>query len=412
MANVCVTRHEGYIKSKVHFSYMHNMRTLKKYSNDNIDLSHTKFNSVIINNLFEGEGYLKAFNRLNKSGAFTGQLKVQGDINKQTKFIDEFLVYPPYEAISKMTPSEQDELFLKAVKAIKNYFPDIIILSAVVHRDEVLIPKDEEMKALFPEGKMTPHMHLTVIPVVHDKKKDCKRISISELWSGKNSYRKFQDYMYKTFGKEYGFDRGKVHDIGEAKKHLSVEEFKLQEASKSLKKLEGEITQKEQQLSERANVLEPEEHVTIFNIKAKVEDQKAIQCALKHEKDKNALLQKEKMELISSLKEKDNVILNQASKLKNQQQKLSDTEKQLSEEIERSNDLLNIKISNKELRNEMIKTSKKKLRVFDLLIQTITKYLPELIRKCPSFIHDLVKHGILSDKDVNKDSRHNTRHDR
>ena len=33
-------------------------------------------------------------------------------------------------------------------------------------------------------------------------------------------------------------------------------------------------------------------------------------------------------------------------------------------------------------------------------------------RKCPSFIHDLVNHGILSDKDIGKDGRQNTRHDR
>ncbi len=27
---------------------------------------------------------------------------------------------------------------------------------------------------------------------------------------------KFQDYMHKTVGKEYGFDRGELHDYGEA----------------------------------------------------------------------------------------------------------------------------------------------------------------------------------------------------
>lgn len=72
MGNVCIRRHKGYIKSKTQFPNQHNMRTLKNYSNKNIKASNTKFNSIIENNLLEGETYLKAFNRLYKNGAFTG----------------------------------------------------------------------------------------------------------------------------------------------------------------------------------------------------------------------------------------------------------------------------------------------------------------------------------------------------
>ncbi len=298
MVNVCVMRHESYIKSEAHRPYCHNMRKLNNYSNENIDLSHTKFNSIIENNLNQGETYLKAFNRLYKSGAFTGQLKVQGDEMKQTKYLDEFLVYPPYEKIKEMNLSEQDEFFRKVIKAIQKYFPDVIILSAVVHRDEVFLPVDEDMKSLFPEGKITPHMHLTVIPIVHDKKTNCKKISISELWKGKSSYRKFQDYMYDFIGKEYGFDRGEIHDLGEAKKHLSVEAYKQQEASKTLNKLQSQIIRKGQELAEQAKDLEPDKSVNLFNLKKKMEMQNALQYALNQEKDKNTHLQKEKEELI------------------------------------------------------------------------------------------------------------------
>lgn len=87
------------------------MRALKNYSNSNIDLSLTKPNSVIENNLLNGETYLKAFNHLYECGAFNGQLKVQGDGNKQTKYLDKFLIYPPSEAINKMTLTEQDVFF-------------------------------------------------------------------------------------------------------------------------------------------------------------------------------------------------------------------------------------------------------------------------------------------------------------
>ncbi len=70
MANVCIMRHESYLKSDAHRPYCNNMGKAKNYSNDNIDLSHTKFNSVIVDNLHQGETYLKAFSRLYKKWSF------------------------------------------------------------------------------------------------------------------------------------------------------------------------------------------------------------------------------------------------------------------------------------------------------------------------------------------------------
>lgn len=61
---------------------------------------------------------------------------------------------------------------------------------------------------------------------------------------------------------------------------------------------------------------------------------------------------------------------------------------------------IKILISNKELHNEMINNTKKKNHLFDLLIQTIVRHLTDLIKNCPSFIRDLINHGILSDKDL------------
>lgn len=84
-----------------------------------------------------------------------------------------------------MNHEKQDIFFKKYLDALNAYFPDII-LSAVIHRDEVFHPIDDELKELYPEGKMTPHMHVTIIPIVRDRKTDIKKISISELWKGKN----------------------------------------------------------------------------------------------------------------------------------------------------------------------------------------------------------------------------------
>lgn len=409
MANVCILRHQGYIKSKMHFPYQHNFRTLKNYGNKNIDASLTHRNTCILNNLKNGETYLTAFNRMYESGEFKGQLKVQGAVDKQTKCLDEFLVYPPNEKISEMSLEEQDIFFKKELQAIQNYFPYLIILSANVHRDEAFHPKDKEMKALFPEGKVTPHMHVIAIPIVHDKKKDCKKISITELWKGQFSYRKFQDYMYNAVGKDYGFDRGEMRDFGEAEKHLEIGAFKLKEAEKSLNKLEAEIKLKEQSLAERAKNLEPEEHISIFNIKNVVEQQKAINFALKMEKDKNALLLKEKESLNQTIKEKDEVIHAQNQEIQIKQEKLSEIEKELSLEKDKTNDILNIKVSDEHLRQVYLDEAKKKIKLYDLVVRIIKDFLPELIKVSPKFIRELLDSKILHKEDL-PGKRENNRH--
>ncbi len=409
MANVCIVTHQGYIKSKMRFPYQHNFRTLKNYGNKNIDASLTNLNTDIVNNLKEGETYLTAFNRLYQNGAFKGQLKVQGVEEKQTKFLDEFLVYPPSEKISEMRLEEQEVFFKKELQAIQNYFADMIILSATVHRDEAFHPKDEELKALFPEGKITPHMHVIAIPIVYDKKKDCKKISITELWKGQFSYRKFQDYMYNTVGKEYGFDRGEKHDFCEAEKHLEVQAFKLKEAEKSLNKLEAEIKMKEQSLAEQAKNLEPEERISIFNTKKVMEKQKAINYALKMEKDKNTLLLKEKESLNQTLKDKNEVILAQNLEIQNQQKKLSEIKKELFLEKDKTNDILNIKVSDERLRQVYLDEAKQKIKLYDLVVKIIKDFLPELIKVSPKFIRELLDNKILHKEDL-PGERENNRH--
>ncbi len=407
MANVCIVRHQGYIKSKMRFPYQHNFRTLKNYGNKNIDASLTHLNTSILNNLKGGETYLTAFNRLYDNGEFKGQLKVQGAEEKQTKFLDEFLIYPPYDKITEMSLDEQEVFFKKELKALQKYFPDMIILSAHVHRDESFHPKDEEMKVLFPEGKVTPHMHVIAIPIVHDKKMDCKKISITELWKGKFSYRKFQNYMYDAVGKEYGFDRGEMHDFGEAQKHLEVEVFKLKEAEKSLNKLETEIIQKEKELTERARELEPEENISFFNIKKVVEQQKAINNALKMERQNNTLLQKEKENLNQSIIEKDELILTQSQEIQNKQEKIFELKKTLIQEKDRTNDILNIKVSDERLRQVYVDEAKLKIRLYDLVVRIVKDFMPELIKSCPKFIHELLDYKILHKEDLSGEHQNN-----
>lgn len=70
----------------MHVPYQHNHRKLENSSNKNIQKSLSKFNTYLVNNLHDGETFMKAFYRLRDNGLFKGQLKIQGDADKQTSF--------------------------------------------------------------------------------------------------------------------------------------------------------------------------------------------------------------------------------------------------------------------------------------------------------------------------------------
>jgi hypothetical protein len=218
--------------------------------------------------------------------------------------------------------------------------------------------------------------------------------------------------MYNAVGKEYGFDRGEMHDFGEAEKHLEVETFKLKEAEKSLNKLEAEIKLKERSLVERAKDLQPEEHINLFNVKDVIKQQKAINYALKMEKDKNALLLKEKDSLNLRIKDKDELILAQNHEIQNEQEKLSEIEKELSLEKDKTNDILNIKVSDERLRQVYLNEAKQKIRLYDLVVRIIKGFLPELIKVSPKFIRELLDNKILHKEDMpgeHENNRHKGR---
>lgn len=193
---------------------------------------------------------------------------------------------------------------------------------------------------------------------------------------------------------------------------MEVEAFKLKEAEKSLNKLEAEIKMKEQNLAERAKDLDPEEHINLFNVKDVIKQQKAINYALKMEKDKNALLLKEKESLKQTIKDKDALILARNQEIQNQQEKLSEVEKELLLEKDRTNDILNIKVSDERLRQVYLDEAKQKIKLFERMIRIVQVFLPVLKNKCPEFIRELLDYKILQKEDVSVERENNRRKDR
>lgn len=173
-----------------------------------------------------------------------------------------------------------------------------------------------------------------------------------------------------------------------------------------------EIIKKEQELAERAKDIEPEEQINLFNVKAVIKQQKAINLALKMEKDKNALLLEEKESLNQTIKDKGELILVKNQEIQNQQEKLSEIKKELSLEKDKTNDILNIKVSDERLRQVYLDEAKQKIRLYDLVVRSIKDFLPELIKASPKFIRELLDNKILHKEDIpgeHENNRHKGR---
>ena len=197
-----IIRNEKYTSDKLAAIYRHNERKNTNYSNKDIDFSKSKYNYAIKQCTMP---YLKFFNELKEKYDLKGQIK------KTSKIACEYIITSDKDFFEEIGEKESRRYFETAYKFIcefKNLGEEFII-SAKVHMDET-----------------TPHMHLTFVPVVHIK--DAKtqniihKVSCSEFWRGKNSYKELQDKFYDYITKAgFVLDRG----IGKSK-HVPIETLK------------------------------------------------------------------------------------------------------------------------------------------------------------------------------------------
>ena len=186
-----IIRNEKYTKDEMIGLAPHNERFKKKYSNKNIDLSKTSQNYHL--KLPKENTYLKEYNRLIKENNLS-----QGQLHKNSIYVCEVILTSDNTFFNGIGKKETKRYFQECFKFMTEYkgIGKENILTAVVHLDEE-----------------TPHMHLVYIPVVNAKDKQGKnirKISASEFWKGKDSYKKLQNQFYKYIT-EKGFDleRGK-----------------------------------------------------------------------------------------------------------------------------------------------------------------------------------------------------------
>ena len=198
-----IIRNENYKMGQLALIYRHNERKNTNYSNKDINKQNSIKNYSIksINT-----SYQKAFKNLKE------QYNLKGQIKKVSNVMCELIITSDKYFFDLIGEKETKRYFQMAYDFVKDYqsLGEQYIVSAKVHLDET-----------------TPHLHIVFIPVIHklDRKsgKMIDKISCSEFWKGKDSYKKLQDSFYKCV-KDNGFDleRGKSNNV----EHLSTEKLK------------------------------------------------------------------------------------------------------------------------------------------------------------------------------------------
>ena len=219
-----IIRNSKYTMDKLNIIFRHNERKNSAYSNKEIDRNKS-YKNYLIKKCFKP--YTKMFNEMKK------QYNLKGQIKKNSNIVCEYIITSDKEFFEEIGEEETKRYFETAYKFVANYknLGEQYIVSAKVHLDET-----------------TPHLHLVFLPVVHtlDKKsgKMIDKLSCSEFWKGKNSYKVLQDNFYKYMTRAgFELERGET----EKNKHIPIEQLKqvtnyeMQEFEKQSIKYEKEL---------------------------------------------------------------------------------------------------------------------------------------------------------------------------
>ena len=199
-----IIRNTKYTMGQLNVIFRHNERKNTNYSNKDINKSNGIRNySIKSCNV----PYSKRFNEIKN------EYNLQGRIKKTSNVVCEYVITSSKEFFEEIGEKETKRYFETAYKFVAGFknLGEQYIISSKVHMDET-----------------TPHMHLVFIPVIHklDKKsgKVIAKISCSEFWQGKNSYKVLQNNFYKYMTRA-GFElsRGET----EKNEHIPIEKLKV-----------------------------------------------------------------------------------------------------------------------------------------------------------------------------------------
>lgn len=200
-----IIRNTKYKRENLKGIYRHNERRNKNYSNANIDKEKSYLNYSIKSPQYS---YEKEFDLMREKYKLKGQIKVVSNI------ACEYIITSDKEFFETIGEEETKRYFETAYQFVTQYkdLGEQYIMSAKVHMDEE-----------------TPHMHLIFLPVVHTKYKegnDIDKLTCSEFWKAKDSYRQLQNAFYNYMvSNNFELERGLPKEET-GREHIDLKEYK------------------------------------------------------------------------------------------------------------------------------------------------------------------------------------------
>ena len=283
----CIMRLEKRKANNITGMQIHNDRATENHSNEDInkELSHLNYD------LIECPSYKKKINE-----ELEKRYKVNKSLRKDATLGVEVIFTSDKDFFDKLTPEQERLYFEKSLEFLKEFAGEKNVISATVHKDET-----------------TPHLHAVFMPLTDDGRLNYKDF-INTKYDLINLQDKYHEKMREYFPE---LERGKSSKETK-KKHLSVEQFKLNQLEKNLEKLQNEKKETEIQIQNVEKQIK--DFYTVKTIVENIEERKAIfsdsyklkkdelteltALATTSEKnrDENKVLRKEKIELEEDLK--------------------------------------------------------------------------------------------------------------
>lgn len=197
-----IIRNIKHKESTLNLAFRHNERRNTNYSNKDIDKSKSYQNYSI---KACPVPYSKKINQIRNDYRLKGQIKSTSNL------ACEYVITSNKEFFNEIGEAETRRYFETAYKFIANYknLGEQFIISAKVHMDET-----------------TPHMHAVFLPVVQTKDNYgnlINKLSCSDFWKGKNSYKNLQDNFHSYMIRSgFNLERGKSHE----NEHIPIEKLK------------------------------------------------------------------------------------------------------------------------------------------------------------------------------------------
>ncbi len=190
----------------------HNQRERESKTNPDINKEKSHLNYDLHNQ--ENINYNKKVDEIIKKNVITNR-KIRKDAVRMCNFI----VTSDKSFFENLSQEEQDQFFKKSYEFFKDRYGEDKIVSAMIHLDEA-----------------TPHMHLSLVPVIENKLSAKRLFNRKELLAIQEEYPK---YIQKE-----GFKLKRGQE-GSDKKHLTTQEFK----EEKIKELDIDIEKKNKMIN-------------------------------------------------------------------------------------------------------------------------------------------------------------------